>query len=407
LSSVRRFLKKNLKTSCNLHVSVLLGDLLRYVTLQGKAIWILGFFSFLSGLTAIHAIVLAADPGIGIEGTYQPWLIGSLTGGIPVYVYLLISVIATFIFLGATAVRTVTELSSKDLLNEINAKANTLESGQKLQQKVLESLQARVFLVDESLDSMKKDVAKAFSKQGEELKQVHANLVNRFDTKLADAKDGITKQLSEQEEELKQVHTDLVNSFDNKLAAVQEGMAKQLARIENTMARNEQRNRKSAKAILKQMREIGDIRLKVEKLEDELAKMPRPQLTSQSTPEEVRGIGETTGNELREMGITNVEELVLTEPAVIAEKTGMSEKMVEKLQGRAQIAMVPGVKEKDMVLLEEAGVTNRQELANQDPLELGRKINAVFKVYVEEGKISEAEKPTIEEIYSWVKFAKA
>ena len=375
--------------------------------MQGKAIWILGFFSFLSGLTAIHAIVLAADPGIGIEGTYQPWLIGSLTGGIPVYVYLLISVIATFIFLGATAVRTVTELSSKDLLNEINAKANTLESGQKLQQKVLESLQARVFLVDESLDSMKKDVAKAFSKQGEELKQVHANLVNRFDTKLADAKDGITKQLSEQEEELKQVHTDLVNSFDNKLAAVQEGMAKQLARIENTMARNEQRNRKSAKAILKQMREIGDIRLKVEKLEDELAKMPRPQLTSQSTPEEVRGIGETTGNELREMGITNVEELVLTEPAVIAEKTGMSEKMVEKLQGRAQIAMVPGVKEKDMVLLEEAGVTNRQELANQDPLELGRKINAVFKVYVEEGKISEAEKPTIEEIYSWVKFAKA
>jgi predicted RecB family nuclease len=97
----------------------------------------------------------------------------------------------------------------------------------------------------------------------------------------------------------------------------------------------------------------------------------------------------------------------LTDPAVIAEKTGMSEKMVEKLQGRAQLAMVPGVKEKDLVLLEEAGVTNRKELANQDPLELGRKINGIFKVYVEEGKISEAEKPTIEEIYSWVKFAKA
>jgi hypothetical protein len=378
---------------------------LRYATLQGKAIWILGFFSFLAGLSAIHAIILWAN--LGPEGIYTPYLIGSLTGGIPVYVYLSIAIIATFIFLGATSIRTVSELSNKDLLNEINAKANTLESGQKLQQKVLESLQARVFLVDESLDGFRKEVAKAFGKQGEEIKQVHANLVNRFDSKLADAKDGITKQLSEQEEETKQAHADLVNRFDSKLADAREGTAKQLGRIENTMARHEQRNNRSAKAILKQMGEIADIRLKVEKLEDELAKMPKPQLTSQSVPEEVRGIGETTGNELREMGITNVDELVLTDPAVIAEKTGMSEKMVEKLQGRAQLAMVPGVKEKDLILLEEAGVTNRKELANQDPLELGRKVNGIFKVYVEEGKISEAEKPTIEEIYSWVKFAKA
>ncbi len=372
--------------------------------MQGKAVWILGFFSFLSGLAAIHGIILLNQEGL--YGTYVPPLIGSLTGGIPVYVYLLISIIASFLFLGATSVKVITELSSKDLLNEINAKANNLESGQKLQQQVLESLQARVFLVDESLDSMKKEVAKAFSKQGEEIKQVQANLLNRFDTKLADAKMEITNQLSVQEEEMKQANADLVASFDNKLAAVEEGMAKQLARIETTMARNEQRNRKSAKAMLKQMGEIADIKLKVEKLEDELARMPKPQLTSQSTPEEVRGIGETTGNELREMGITNIEELVLTDPAVISEKTGMTEKMVEKLQGRAQIAMVPGVKEKDMILLEEAGVMNRKELANQDPLELGKKINEIFKVYVEEGKISEAEKPTIEEIYSWVKFAK-
>ena len=340
--------------------------------MQGKAIWILGFFSFLAGLSAINAIFMWAN--LGPDGIFQPYLIGSLTGGIPIYIYLFISIIATFIFLGATSVKVVSELSNKDLLNEINAKANTLESGQKLQQKVLESLQARVFLVDESLNGMRKEVAKAFGKQGEEIKQGHVDLVNRVDNKLADA---------------------------------QEVMAKQLGKIENTMARNEQRNRRSVKAILKQMSEITDIRLKVEKLEDELAKMPKPQLTSQSTPEEVKGIGETTGNELREMGITNVGELVLTDPAVIAEKTGMSEKTVEKLQGRAQIAMVPGVKEKDMILLEEAGVTNRKELACQDPLELGRKMNDIFKVYVEEGKISEAEKPTIEEIYSWIKFAKA
>jgi predicted RecB family nuclease len=84
----------------------------------------------------------------------------------------------------------------------------------------------------------------------------------------------------------------------------------------------------------------------------------------------------------------------------------MSEKTAEKLQGRAQLAMVPGVKEKDLILLEDAGVTNRKELASQDSLELGRRINGIFKVYVAEGKMAEAEKPTIEEIDSWVKFAK-
>jgi hypothetical protein len=377
------------------------------VTLRGKAIWILGFLSFLSGLFAIHAIILAVN--LGLEGTYQPWLISSLTGGIPVYVYLLVSVIATLIFLGGTSIRVVSELSNKELLNEINERATNLESGQKLQQKFLESLQARVFLVDESLNAARKEISEKFSNQEKEIKQVHANLVNKFDKDLAATKTGIEKQLgdgfNEQVEMLKEFHASLVNRFDTKLADVKDGLTRKLGEVENTMSRHEQRNTKNAKAILKQTGEIADVRLKIEKLEEEITKMPKPQLTSQSSPEEVRGIGENTGNQLREMGITNVRELVLTDPGVIAEKTGMTVKTVEKLQGRAQLQMVPGIKEKDLILLEDAGVMNRKELAAQDPIELGRKINEVLKVYVEEGKISEAEKPTIEEIHSWIKFA--
>ncbi len=374
--------------------------------MQGKAIWILGFFSFLAGLFAIHAIVLAADPGIGIEGTYQPWFIGSLTGDIPVYAYLSTSIIVTLAFLGATAHKVVSELSNKTLLNQIDAKVTTIESGQKLQQQVLESLQARVFLVDESLNGMKKDVAKAFGKQEEEIKQVHADLVKKFDGELADVKGVMTRQFIGQSEEMKKVNANLANLFTKNLADVKEELAGQLVKMGNAMQRHEQRNRRSEKAILKQRDEIVEIRSKLERLENEFI-TPKPELTSQSNPEEVRGIGETTGKELRAMGITNVGELVMSDPAVIAEKTGMSEKMVEKLQGRAQLAMVPGVKEKDLILLEEVGVTNRKELADQDPFELGRKMNAVFKVYVKEGKISEAEKPTVEEIDSWVRFARA
>jgi predicted nucleic acid-binding Zn-ribbon protein len=382
---------------------------LGYVTLRGKAIWILGFFSFLSGLFAIHAIILAVN--LGLEGMYQPWLIGSLTGDIPVYAYLLISVIATLIFLGGTSIRVVSELSNKELLMEINEKATNLESGQKLQQKFLESLQARVFLVDESLNAARKEISEKFSNQEKEIKQVHANLVNRFDKDLAATKTAIGKQVgdgfNEQVEMLKEFHASLVSRFDTELADVKDGVTRKLKEIDNAISRHAQRNTKNAKAILKQMGEIEDIKLKLEKLEFELTKMPKPQLTSQSDPEEVRGIGENTGNDLKEMGITNVRELILTDPGVIADKTGMSLKTVEKLQGRAQLQMIPGIKEKDLDFLDDVGVINRKELAEQDPIDLGRRMNEVLKVQIEEGKISEAEKPTVEEIYSWVKFAKA
>jgi hypothetical protein len=373
--------------------------------------WILGFFSFLSGLFAIHAIVLAANPAIGIEGTYQPWLIGSLTGGIPVYVYLVVSVIVTLVFLGGTSSKVISELSNKELLNEINQKANNLESGQKLQQKFLESLQARVFLVDENLGSARKEISEKFSNQEKEIKQVHANLVNKFDRDLAATKTALGKQVgdgfNEQVVMLKEFHASLVSRFDTELADVKDGVTRKLGEIDNAISRHAQRNTKNAKSILKQMGEIEDIKLKLERLEFELTKMPKPQLTSQSDPEEVRGIGENTGNDLKEMGITNVRELILTDAGVIADKTGMSLKTVEKLQGRAQLQMIPGIKEKDLDFLEDVGVMNRKELAEQDPIDLGMRMNEVLKVQIEEGKISEAEKPTVEEIYSWVKFAKA
>jgi len=371
--------------------------------LQGKAIWALGFFSFLSGLNAITAIVLAVD--LGIEGTFEPYLIGSVTGGISVRVYLVASIVATLIFLGGTVAKVVSELSNKELLNEINTKASNLENGQNLQQKILESLQARVFLVDESLNGMRKEVGRAFTKQEEEIKQVQANLVKRFDNELASVKGEMARQLSAQSKEIKQINENLINLFTENLAEVKSELTKQLAKMENAMEKHEQRNRKSVKAILKQEVEIAEIKLDLERFEEEFVK-PKPQLTSQCKVEDVRGIGENTGNELREMGITNVGELVLTDPGVIADKTEMSLKMVEKLQGRAQLAMVPGIKEKDLVLLEEAEVMNRKDLANQDLFELGKKISIISKVYLQEKKISEAEIPTIEEIDSWIKFAK-
>ncbi len=367
--------------------------------MEGKAIWILSFFSFLAAANAINAIIMWTS--LGAEGTFQPFLFAGLTAGIPVWLYLLISVIATLLLLGALAHTVIHELSNKALLNAINAKVDTIESEQKLQQQVLESMQARVFLVDESLNGMRKEVSKAFVRQGEEIKQVQADLVKKFDGELADVRSVMTRQFIGQGEEIKKGNTNLTKN----LAGVKDELTAQLARIGEAMDRHEQRNVKTEKAILKQKDELAEVKSKVERLENEFTK-PKPLLAGYCNVEDVRGIGENTGKDLRAMGITNVSELLLTEPAVIAVRTGMSEKTVEKFQGRAQLALVPGVKEKDLVLLEEAGVMNRKELGSQDPFELGKKINGVFKVYVNEGKMTEAEKPTIEEIDSWVRFAK-
>jgi hypothetical protein len=376
--------------------------------LQGKAIWALGFFSFLSGLNAITAIFLAIN--VGIENNFQPYLIDTITGPIPVYFYLVASIIVTLIFLGGTSFKVVTELSNKALLHEINAKANDLKGGQKLEQSLLESLKSRVFLVDESLDAGKRDMMKKFGEQEKEIKTVYTNLANRFDSKLASASNGIEKHVgegfNEQAEMLKEFHSSLVDRFDTRLSEVSDGLTRRITKMEDNLQRYSQRVKKSTMAIANQQSEIADMKMKLATLEDEFIQ-PKPQLTSQSKTEDVRGIGENTGNELREMGITNVGELVLTDPEAIADKTDMSVKTIEKLQGRAQLQMVPGINEKDLILLEEAGVMNRQDLAKQDPIDLGKRINLTYKVFVDEGKLAEGEKPSIEEIDSWIKFVKA
>jgi len=375
--------------------------------LRGKAIWVLGFFSFLSGLNAITAVVLAID--FGIEATFQPYLIDSLIGGVPVYVYLIASIVATLIFLGGTAAKVVDDLSDEYLLNQIFNKANDLENSLNVQQSLLESLKARVFLVDESLNAARKEIAKGFSEEDKEIKQMHTSLGNRIDSKLADLEDGIAAQVGEgvnkQGDLLKQYEANLVKKFDTKLTDVNDAVAKQLATMDESMRKYATRVRRSTKTLMKQTEEIENIKLKLTEIENELAK-PKPELTSQSDIEEVRGIGKTTGDELRAIGITNVGELIMTEAKVVAEKTTTSEKVIEKLQGRAQLALVPGITEKDMILLEEVGIANRKDLANQDAIELGKKINVAFKSCVEEGRMATTEKPTIEEVDSWIKFAK-
>jgi len=340
--------------------------------LKGSAtLWILGFLAFLAALNAVNAIFLWVQ--LGPQTIIQPYLVGSFIGGLSIATYLWISILATFVFLGMTLNNLLSKLPDSTMFDNVIEKVKDLRNDQK----VLEKIKTRLMIIDASLSDIRRGFLEGFSEQGEDIKKIRGELFKKLDKKLAAFKDEMTKHLEKMEKN-----------------------------VEKTLKKAETTNKRNATNIAKQMKEIANIKSKLEKLEKELAQ-PKPQLTSQSELKKVKGIGTHLANELKGIGITSVGELILADPSIIAEKTGASKKTVEKLQGRAQLLMVPGITEKDITLLEELGITTRKELAEQDPIELGKKMNGLLKAFVEKGKISEVEKPTIEKIASWIKLAKS
>ena len=324
----------------------------------------MGFLTFLAGLNAVNAVILWAQQGP--DAVVQPYLVGGITGELSIATYLWISILATFVFLGMTLSSIIGSMSDARILEKAVEKVESLKNDQK----TLKNIKARLMIIDASLSDIRRGFLEGFNQQAEDVKKIRREILNRFEKKLADFRQENMKQL------------------------------------EKTVERIRRANRKNQTSLTKQLKELASVKLKLEKLEKEIAQ-PKPKLTSQSEVKKIRGIGTRLANELRGIGITNVGELLLTDPETIAEKTNVSKRIIEKMQGRAQLLMVPGITEKDIILLEELGITTKKELANQDPIELGRKMNGILGAHIEKGKISETEKPTIEEISSWIRFARS
>jgi len=269
----------------------------------------------------------------------------------------------------------------------------------------LTNVQTKVSEVDENLEATNKRLIDEFTSQGEEIKQtVEAKDQNQ--QKLLEGMQGriffvdesltnVEKKLGEQEELMKTLDTNSAKNVNSQLTFVKE-----------TLAKLELEDGKTVASIKKQGTEISEIRQKLERLEASLVQ-PKSMIKSNSDVEDVKGIGPNKAAELKNVGITSASDLIMADPKVIADAMGSTEKTVEKLQGRAQLQMIPGMKEKDLLLLEELDITDRKRLSTQDPIELGKKINAIFKVNLAKGKVEENERPTIEEVDSWIKFTKA
>ena len=355
---------------------------------RGVAVWISGFLTFLAALSLIAVVIYWTRVDVGPNSILRPYLVGdimtSLIGDSRVETYFWISLVATFIFLGLTCIIAYRKLPPDPEIIKMFVKVGgNLAALKKIQEATATELAGSI----------------------ENNRIASQELFSKVNTNLEDAKKETLTVLEKQEKAIQKAHRDMVSTVETKIGETREEMLGALKKQETTVREVGNLSKRGAATLKEQRTELENIQIKLEKIEEKI--MPsQPKLKSQDSPEEVRGIGPRLGEELRALGITNVGELIMADPTLIDEKTRVSRDMAERLQATAQLLMVPSIDETDVELLIEAGITSRKELADQDLVQLSRRICEIAKTYIKEGKIPKEENPTIEEISSWIRMAR-
>jgi len=359
---------------------------------RGIAVWILGFITFLAALNMLYAVKLEALESP--DSAIQLYIISDITEillgtrEIQAIIYFWTATALTFVFLGFTAVAANRKPPTDPALvkmfvkldGNVTTNRRTLKDGLEENKKAMDNARMDVL---QGLDLTKKASEKL----------------------LSNARNEIMGGLEEQGKTIQSVRKEMLSTIETSVSNVRKETLAAFGKQRTAIQKVERLNKRSVETIEKQMAELEDMRTRLERMESAFAP-PQPKLTSVNKPEDVRGIGPRLAKELKAMGITSVGELITSDPAAIDEKTRVSQDMAKNLQSTAQLMMVPGVDENDAELLKEAEVFTIRELAEQDPIQLSGKIGEVAKTYVEQGKITESEKPTVEEVSSWVKHAK-
>jgi len=360
---------------------------------KGIAVWMLGFMAFLSSLNAFNAVLLWTLAGEDIE--FEPYLIGQFTGRIQVATYLWASLTLAFVLFGCTAVMAFRKPPLDPDLVEILA---VMDNNVSTSGKALEA----------SIEANRKSINDAEANLREELeaqRTANEKAFEAINSSLQSVKTETTDFLGRQEREFRKLRRELTLIIETGIGDVREEVLDTLAKQDEAIKRMERLTKRSARTMEKGTADLVELKARLETLENALT-VPQPKLTSKSSTRDIKGIGPRLAEELKAIGITNVDDFLSADPALIEGKTRLTRDTTERLQGTAQLLMIPGIDKTDVELLEKAGVTKRKELAEQDPFELHRKLSGIARTYVEQGKISEAEKPTVEEILSWVKLAK-
>ncbi|MFN9458864.1 MAG: DUF4332 domain-containing protein [Acidobacteriota bacterium] len=122
--------------------------------------------------------------------------------------------------------------------------------------------------------------------------------------------------------------------------------------------------------------------------------------------EEIEGVGPAYAVKLAEAGVATVESLLeqggaAKGRAALAEKTGISEKLILRWVNHADLIRIKGVGPQFAELLEAAGVDTVKELRNRNAANLAAKL-----IEINEAKNIAGTTPTAKQVEAWIEEAK-
>ena len=349
---------------------------------RGVIVWLSAFVTFLSIMASFTMVVLLINEGAA--SIVNPYLISSIFGALSVEIYLLIFITITFLFLGLTCI----------LIYRKQPPDPTIV---KLLLKVGGNLAALRKAQETSTTEM--------ADQMEYGRKVNQKFFSKVSSDLNEDKQEMLALLENQRKAVKKVRSDLISTIETKANETGEKLLADLKKQKAVILGVKHLSEEGATTLKNQRAELEAIKLGLEKIEGNMVPN-QAKLKSLDNPEDIKGIGPALGKELRSLGIASVGEFLTTDPVVIGEKTRVSQEMAENLQATAQLMMIPGVDAGDAELLIDSGIKSRKQLADNELIQLSRKVGALAKIYIDQGKISKDEYPTIEEISSWIKMAR-
>jgi predicted flap endonuclease-1-like 5' DNA nuclease len=352
------------------------------VVKRGIYVWISAFATFLAIMSSFAMAVLLINEGAG--AIVRPYILGGIFGSLSAETYLWICVTATFILLGITCIIAYRKQPPDPEIVKMFLKVGgNLAALRKAQEAS----------ITETADQMEYN------------RKVNQKFFGNIKSDLEEANKESLALLANQRKTVKKIRLDLISTIEKKMGESGEKLSADLKKQGTAIIGVKRLNEESAAALKKQQAELEEIELRLERIEGNMVPN-QAMLKSLDNPENIKGIGPSLGKELTGLGITSVGDFLTTDPVVIGEKTRVTQEAAENLQTMAQLMMVPGVDANDAELLMEVGIRSRRELADQDLIQLSRKVGEISKIYVDQGKISKDECPTIEEVSFWIRMAR-
>ncbi|PVX24821.1 MAG: hypothetical protein CW691_06360 [Candidatus Bathyarchaeum sp.] len=352
------------------------------ISKRGIIVWISAFVTFLAIMASFSMAVLLVNEGAGAIVT--PYILGNIAGALSVEIYLWMSITFTFIFLGITCILIyLKQPPDPEIVKLLLKVGGNLAALRKTQENSITE-------IAEQIEYGRKINQKFFSTVSSDLKE--------------DKKETM-EILANHRKAFKKVRTDLISTIETKATETGEKMSADLKKQETVMLGVKRLSEEGTTDLKNQRAELEEIKLRLERIEGNMVPN-QANLKSLDNPEDIKGIGPALGKELRTLGVTSVGDFLTTDPSVIGEKTRISKEMAENLQASAQLMMIPGVDSNDAELLIESGIKSRKELAAHELIQLSRRVGEIAKIYVDQGKISKEDYPTIEEISAWIRNAR-